>query len=361
MSRVLDWTVRLLPSAQRPWGDAIRAEAHAIPAGTGRLRWVSGGLLSLAREAGLWRGIARLVLAAGAGAALVLLGWHPGSANPAMPADRVGLIVTVSLLAVLPWLVRLRFGTVAGNPVARAVRIGGYLAVYALLLTIVGLSRFAGSRFDHFQAFDQANWEADMRSGAFVGALLTVGIIGAYATAVLVVTAQRAAVRPRTLAAATLAGLAVAGIAYVLMPFGGRLHPGNGWFTAGYTLAFVAVPVAAGWALWRLRVGPLGGLWAGGTAALALAVLTIATMLAFPGHVALEWANPSPLVPHGTPYEVQMSVGDAAIKYLAGLLFGPLVGLVLGAVSAAGLAAGSGAGSDGAAPVPGEPLGAVAQ
>jgi len=37
------------------------------------------------------------------------------------------------------------------------------------------------------------------------------------------------------------------------------------------------------------------------------------------------------------------------------------VGLVLGAVSAAGLAAGSGAGSDGAAPVPGEPLGAVAQ
>jgi len=338
VSRVLDWTVRLLPSAQRPWGDAIRAEAHAIPAGAARIRWVGGGLVSLAREAGLWRGIAQVALAAGGGAALVRLGWHPDSANPAMPADRAGLVVTVCLLAVLPWIVRLRYGTVAGDPVARAVRVGGYLGVYALLLTIVALSRFAGSRFDHFRAFDQANWEADMRSGAVVGALLTVGIVGAYATAVLMVTAQRAAVRPRNLAAATLTGIAVAGIAYALMPFGGPLQPGNGWFTAGYTVAFVAVPVAAGWAMWRLRVGPLGGLWAGGTAALALAVLTIATMLAFPEHVALEWANPSPLVPHGTPYEVQMSVGDAAIKYLAGLLFGPLVGLVLGAASGAGTA-----------------------
>jgi hypothetical protein len=345
MSRVLDWTVRLLPSEQRPWGDAIRAEAHAIPAGATRIRWVGGGLWSLAREAGQWRGLARLVLAAGAGAGLVLLGWHPGSANPAMPTDRVGLIVTVCLLAVLPWVVRLLYGTVAANPVARAVRVGGYVGVYALLLTIVGLSRFAGSRFDHFQAFDQANWEAEMRSGAFVGALVTVGIIGVYATAVLVVTAERAAMRPRTLAAATLTGIGAAVIGYVLMPFGGPLYPNNGWFTAGYTVAFVAVPVAAGWALWRLRVGPLGGLWAGGTAALTLAVLTIATMLAFPGHVTLEWANPSPLVPHGTPYEVQMSVGDAALKYLVGLLFGPLAGLLLGAGSRADKpVAGSGAG-----------------
>jgi hypothetical protein len=45
-------------------------------------------------------------------------------------------------------------------------------------------------------------------------------------------------------------------------------------------------------------------------------------------------ADPSPLVPHGTPYEVQMSVGDAAIKYYAALIFGPLAGLVIGAATA---------------------------
>jgi hypothetical protein len=81
-----------------------------------------------------------------------------------------------------------------------------------------------------------------------------------------------------------------------------------------------------------LGSGAVGGLCAGGTAALLLAILTIATMLLLPRQVDLEWGNPDPNVPHGTPGEVQMSVGDAAIKYQAGLVIGPLLGLVLGAV-----------------------------
>ena len=51
--------------------------------------------------------------------------------------------------------------------------------------------------------------------------------------------------------------------------------------------------------------------------ALLLTVLTIGTMLAFAGQVDLEWANPSPLVPHGPPS-----------------IFGPLAGLVIGGATA---------------------------
>jgi hypothetical protein len=76
--------------------------------------------------------------------------------------------------------------------------------VYALLLVIVGMCRFAGSRFDHFQAFDQANWEADLRRGAVVGAVLWVTLVGGYAATVLAVTARRTSVPPVTLAAATV-------------------------------------------------------------------------------------------------------------------------------------------------------------
>jgi hypothetical protein len=330
LMRVLEWTVRLLRPSQRAWGEAIQAEMHAVPAGSERLRWLAGGLYTVAWKAGVWGGLAGTALAAGAGAWLVWLGWHPGSANPAMPADRTALIVTAGLLAALPWVVRLRYGPVAANRTARFTRIVGYLAVYALVLVIVGLSRFAGSRFDHFQAFDQANWRADMRSGAVVSATLMIGTVGAYATAVLVVTTDRRAVPPRILAVATAAGAAVAGLVYAMTPFGSLIRPGSAWLAAGY-LVLLLLAVAAIRALVRLQVGVIGGLWAGGTAALLLAVLTIATMLLFPEHVDLKWANPSPAVPHGTPYEIQMSVSDSAIRYFVGLVVGPLLGLVLGA------------------------------
>jgi len=44
--------------------------------------------------------------------------------------------------------------------------------MYALLLVLDGLSRFAGSRFDNMLAFDQANWAADVRSAAAAGMVL---------------------------------------------------------------------------------------------------------------------------------------------------------------------------------------------
>src|SRR5689334_12100189 len=101
------------------------------------------------------RGIGYSLLSLVTGSVLVWLGWHAGSANPAAPVDRVVMIVTVVVLTVLPWV----HGPVAANRTARIVRAAGYVSIYALLGALTALSRFAGSRFDHFTAFNQVAWE----------------------------------------------------------------------------------------------------------------------------------------------------------------------------------------------------------
>jgi hypothetical protein len=259
-----------------------------------------------------------------AGSMLVWLDWHAGSANPAAPVNRAAMIAVVLLLVVLPRVL----GPVAPGRTARTVRVAGYVSIYALLAALTGLSRFAGSRFDHFTAFDQANWEADMRSGAVVGAVLMVLLIGGYAAAVSVLTSRRMAVESRTLVIGTGCGLALTLAVYAFMPVGNVSH--------AFVLAVLppAAMLAAGVLAGGLRQGVIAGLCAGGTAALLLGTLTIATMVLLPGQVDLEWANPDPSVPHGTLFELQMSVGDAAIRYQAGLLLGPFAGVVCGFLGA---------------------------
>jgi hypothetical protein len=140
------------------------------------------------------------------------------------------------------------------------------------------------------------------------------------------------------------------------MPLGNVLHPANALLAVVYDLALVlplGAPVVAGIlsarrtpagpgprgaSVARLRRGGIAGLCAGGVAAVLVNVFAIGTMLLLPDRVELRWANPDPAVPHATPYEVRMSVGDAAIKYEAALLLAPLLGLALGAVSGLGLA-----------------------
>jgi len=362
LAGLLRWSTTLLPDGRRGWAEAVCAEADDVPAGRARLSWLAGGLWLVAREAETLRRLGGVAAGLAAGAVLVWLDWHPGSANPAMPAIRATMIGVGLMLAVLPWATRPVLGPTAEYRVARIVRVGGYLAMYALLLVTVGLSRFAGSRFDHFRAFDQRNWEADMRSGAVLSATLIIIVVGGYAAAILALTARRTSVAPTTLAVGAGAGLTAAAIVYVLMPLGNPRHSGNWLLSTGYeTVAVMALPVAlfaaglfaarriadprpappaqdgmvpdpAATEARRLREGSIAGLCAGGAAALLLGILTITTMLLFPRQVDLEWANPDPAVPHGTAYEVQMSVGDAAVKYQAGLLLGPLLGSALGAI-----------------------------
>lgn len=334
MAALLGWASDRLPEARGRWGEAIAAEAQAVPRGRPRLSWLAGGLWTVAQEAGVLRRIGYTCVGLVGGAGLLWLDWHPGSENPAIPTNRATLAMTIVVLVVLPWIVR----EVADNRAARVVRAGGYLAVIALLSVLVGLSRFAGSRFDHFRAFNQANWEADMRAGAIFSAILIVATIGGLGTTVLVLTSRRASVAPSVLARGAWVGVGIAVLMFALMPLGNPLHLRNPLLAMVYGLSVIIVPLAAlvvvGNGMRGVGSGALAGLSAGTAAAVVLAVLTIGTMLLLPGHVDLLWANPDPNVAHGTAYEVRMSVGDAAIKYQAGLIIGPIVGLVLGAIGA---------------------------
>ena len=328
---------------RRDWLEALRSETAAMPPGSGRLWWLLGGIWLAIQGAHMVRRLGMTAAGIAVGATLVWLDWHPGSKNPAMPTDRATLILIVALLLVLPWAARPLFGPVADNRAARAVRLLGYPAIYALLFVIVGLSRFAGSRFDDFQAFDQARWESDMDSGAVVSAIILTATVGGYAIGVLALTSRRMALPPGVLVLGAGLGVGLGTLEYVLMPAGHPWLASPAWVTTVVILVALVAPPATIVGVSRyvirhgtqpgLRGGILAGLCVGGVGALVLATLTIGTMLLVPQAVTLAWANPDPTVPHGTPFEIQMSVGDAAVRYLFALIVGPTLGLILGAIA----------------------------
>jgi hypothetical protein len=334
---------------RRDWLEALRSEAEAMPPGWDRLLWLLGGIWLALREAIVVRRLGLAAAGIAAGATLVWLDWHPGSKNPAVPTDRATLILIMALLVALPWATRTLLGPVADNRAARAVRFTAYPAIYALLLVMVGLSRFAGSRFDDFHAFNQANWESDMRSGAVFSAVILTATVGGYAIGFLALTSRRMALPPGVLALSTGLGVGIGVFEYALMPTGHLWLATPAWAEAIVGVAALLVPLGVVVAARRFvahgspeqggRNGILAGLCAGMAAALILATLTIGTMLLLPEAVTLEWANPDPSVPHGTPFEIQMSVSDAAIGYLFALLAGPALGLVLGALVSGSTAA----------------------
>lgn len=336
---VLLWLVSFLPRGRQEWGEAVYAEAVAVPASGERARWLAGGIRVVAGQARLgWRSGWWLAVAAAATLA-VRAGWHSGSTIPSARIDRVFLILLVVLLGLAPWVVRVIFGPVADNRTARVVRTAAYGLVCALVPVLIVLSGYAGARFENMHAMNPERWRDDMVSGAVGSSILLLVLIGAYAVAVLIMTARRPALSPVTLSIGAGSGAAAGLLAYALTPFGGVLHVGPFWLRLlAYPALFVLlgiVPIAAGIAVTgrtgRTGQGTAAGLLAGAAAALVVTVLTIPTMVAFPTHVPLKWANPDPNVPHGTLYELQMSVGDTAGRYLAVLILAPLLGAGLGA------------------------------
>jgi hypothetical protein len=166
-------------------------------------------------------------------------------------------------------------------------------------------------------------------------------VITAYALAVLASTSRRMSLTPATLTIGTVLGAGIALVVFALTPFG---NVPNGVVMIPLVIvppaALLAAGLLAGKRAGRYRNGWLAGACAGGVAALLLNVLTVTMMLLSPGQVDLKWANPDPNVPHGTDYELRMSVGDSAVHYEFGLLIGPLAGLVLGGLGVFSVASG---------------------
>jgi hypothetical protein len=255
---------------------------------------------------------------------------------------RIDMIATVAMLTLLPWIGRWHgwLGPVGKSRPARAVRAGGYLLVWGLLLVKVGVDRFSGARFEHFQAFDQANWTYDMVNRAIGGSVLIFVLMSAYAVGVLVMTARRAAIAPVTLAIGPSFGIVAGVVIYALAPLGSFPRIESGWLHTAYILMFLAVvfgtPVLAGRLAAPHTIG--AGVLSSAVAALVVTVLTVTTMLVMPRAVPLIWANPDPAAPHGTLFEIQLTVSDTADQYIGVLVLAPLIGL-LGGVIAAGRSA----------------------
>lgn len=343
LDRLLRSAVRLVPPHRRDWIAAVWAEQWAAPSGRPRIAWLAGGVWLVLREALMLYRIGYAALfAAGLGAIVWL-----GTAGGLPPIGVAGLSAIGLMLAGLPWVARRQgiFGPVGPGRAARGVRIGGYAALGAYLF--VGLNALL---------YGNAGRPANPASDAIPAWTMVFLLCTVYAAGVLSVTSRRSVATPATLAIGAGAGVLGGIILYGLTPYSGRLRFADPWLTAGYTvvllLAIVGVPVLAGIAaatrpeasiptetidepIARTRQAALAGAICGAAVVLVMGTLTMTTLLIVPERVVVEWANPDRSVPHGTPEEIRMTVGDDVVKYLNLLFVGPLAGAMLGAVGAA--------------------------
>jgi len=335
----LRWLLRLLPADRRDWGEALWSESAALPAGRARLRWRLGGLRLAVVQSGL-AGLLAATVAMVAGAVVVLKLDQPDSSSGYTRGPiPLTTIATLIALLLMPWLVRRRWPPARSAP-ARVLRVGGYLMIWLLLMAIASVSRFAGARFD--------GQRTPFQVGDLVTALLLAALLIGYGASVLLLSAHRATAY--TLAIGIGCGAVGALALYSVSPFGGPLNPRRGWLQLSYPVLATGAVLLAGGCLFaagavatadgepgsqdaaRWHQGNYAGLCAGLVMALLLTTCTLFSMRLFPHLVPLEWANPDPNVPHGTTFEVQMSLGDAASRSLLVLLVLPLAGLSLAAI-----------------------------
>jgi len=333
-------------------------------------------------------GFSLAFLAAAAG--MTWAGWRGAAANPATLINRVDVIAAVVLLAGLPWLARRVFGPGGTSWLARIVRVGGYAAVFALVLVKAEVER------SEYAARSGRAWLA----GVWAGEVIFLVVIAAYVAGLLAVTARRPPFSPVALAIGAGAGVAAGLLMYALPPVGRWPHITTGWLAAGYGVARVlALPLALGTAIAaglvaarragrrrqrlpladvRARQGLAAGLCAGAVAALLFCLLNTGTVALLPHMVKpLLWVftRPRPPVwtlagghlPHPSMWnpalsQFEMSVADTAAGYLLALICFPLFGAGLGTwggLFAAGRSGrrpgGGGGGGGGGEPKPGPP------
>jgi Domain of unknown function (DUF1707) len=351
LAGLLERCARLLPAARRDWAEALLAEVAEIPAPASRAAWLAGGLWLVIRE-GLMRLTRVLAFAAGA-AILVLVGWPGRSTNSAVPLNRMYVVVTVVLLAVLPAVIRRYFGPARPGWGPRTARVGGYALVLALIAAKTVKDRLGSKLGAYFVVVP----------GIWVMEVLLLLIIVAYVAGLLILTSRR--FRRVRLARGILPiviglGAVTGGALYALAPFGVTIDPNgpslNWWWLAA------ALPLVTGFLAARssardtrpTTLGPvlqacLAASCATAAAALLLAALTSVTIALLPHHVPLqsssytshggcETCDPDrTVIPLGLRHEylAEISVGQAGQTPLTALVVAPFLGAWLGVLGGA--------------------------
>jgi hypothetical protein len=347
----------LLGDERRDWAHALLAETGQFPTRSARLAWLGGGLWLVVREVVMNRIVPALAFAAGA-VVLVWIGWPGASTNSATPVNRMYVVGTLVLLAGLPLLVRRYVGPVRQGWAPRAVRIGGYAVVLALIASMAVQQRIGNQLGEYFPVILPV-WAMD------VGFLL---ILAGYVAGLLVLTSRRVQFTRRVLPTALGIGVLTAGVLYPLAPFGigdaveaasHSLHGGpvvivDYLLCACYALAALAVPLAVHTVTARIaerdtrpgnltpaRQAVLATGCAMATAAILVALFTTITIALLPHHVPLQPPAvcpacdprapvvPANLLPEYSFEESVNSAGDGGLP----LWFVPLLGTAIGALA----------------------------
>jgi len=321
-----------------------------VPAGWQRLGWFAGGMRLTVREAARgqrpWYPLAFAAAAAGT----AWSAWSGPPGDSAVEINRIDVIAIALILAGLAWIIRRARGPVADARLARVVRTGGYAAVLALVLAKSAVERVADAPPNNLGG----------PAVAWMGEAVFLVVMAGYAAVILVFTARRSPALPVAVAIGTVTGIVLGVMAYLLGPLGFPLRFAGAWPARTYDAAMalgvllaLCAPVAAGRAAARragrsrpagaaARQGAMAGLCFGTAAALAVTVLSTATIAVLPYDTGLQhWASGhigqwTPVVGQVTPIlhpRLGYVAGNSAFAagYLIVLLISPLAGCAFGA------------------------------
>jgi hypothetical protein len=220
----------LVPAGRRDWVEAIWAEAAEVPPGLRRLAWRAGGARLIAREALMRRGAGSAMLFAAGAAVAARAAWPGSSANSATPADRVGVITMVLLLAGLPLLARWLLGP-PDNRAARWLRTGCFAGFLALIPAETAVDQFDSApphggidlRLYRFIA----GWTN--RSNHMGPEIVFLVLMALYVAGILWMTSRRSRIAPATLSAGGRAGIVLGLVMYTVAPLGLSSAATNPW------------------------------------------------------------------------------------------------------------------------------------
>jgi hypothetical protein len=356
----------LLPAGRRDWIEAIWAEAYEVPPGLPRLAWRAGGLWMVAREVLMPRRLVKVVLFAVAAAAAAWLAWpQPGVGHALI--GRVGVIVTVLLLAGLPPLARRIFGPASASRAGRAARVLCCAAILALIPARVLVEFFADltpRQDDYLRVYNIYNGTGipGTSSGGppWPGEIMILLVIAGYVTALLWLTSQRAQLSRSTLAIGLGAGLPLGLVMYAVAPLGLGLAATNPWLPGSDVDPLVALawllllggPAAAAVLAARscrdadgavpypsaaIGQGIAAGVLANLTGALLVTTLgTGTTALMLKSGALRHWLYGSQNLSPLALYHQEIATSTGTETYVVMCIAFPVIGLVMGAVGVAG-------------------------